>query len=65
MESDTNNALTDDQMQVDFRSDPTYMVGAIREMLDLEGRLKGRGDDEEITDRRTQQQGAMSDSCVR
>lgn len=49
MASDTNNPLTEDQMQVDFRSDPTYMSGALREMLDLEARLKDRGDDEEMT----------------
>lgn len=49
MASDTNNSLTDDQMRVDFRSDPTYLVGVIREMVELEARLKDRGDDEEIT----------------
>lgn len=49
MASDTNNSLTEDQMQVDFRSDPTYILGALREVVDLEARLKDRGDDEEIT----------------
>lgn len=49
MENDKNSSLTDDQMHVDFRSDPSYMVAVIRDMVDMEGRLKGRGDDEEVT----------------